>query len=360
LPDDVIDQILDSLDHQTVDWSETRPFFSSQQTAQLMYHAMGFGQGTQHTSSSLPQYTLDVWYNVTVDLAIPLSWAELADDIEGICREAFFAKDDEDIARGDVLDWFTMRLMQDISTNACDASICSPQASDEEIKRRILAIGQSMTGHPPGKVLSHIIKVARLLYRFHYPGLPPAHRDCGLFSHDDLIWLWRKPDELLQTYYHTPPTTRIDSYEARLQIHEQRPEMEFQCFLHCLKDIVMQQARSEHEDQVALNKSITDDFLMTSWRTYATALDFWSFTNLEPQNDNMLEHHHQMTWCSARVRRLLSRVTSRNITHWKQIFNIDVNGQWTGASSNNELEITQSSLDTSILVPLMLPFLWEQ
>jgi hypothetical protein len=58
LPDDVIDQILDSLDHQSVDWSETRPIFSLQQTARLMYHAMGFGQGTQGNTSLLPQHTL--------------------------------------------------------------------------------------------------------------------------------------------------------------------------------------------------------------------------------------------------------------------------------------------------------------
>jgi hypothetical protein len=56
-----------------------------------------------------------------------------------------------------------MRLVQEISTKAWDPRIWPPQASDEEVKLRVLAMGASMMNILLGKALSHTIEVARLL-----------------------------------------------------------------------------------------------------------------------------------------------------------------------------------------------------
>jgi hypothetical protein len=349
------EQILDSLNYQDVEWPEPTPLISFKQTAQLMFHAIGFGEGTQFGSPQLPRYTLIRWHRITVNSAVSLSWVELSNAIEEICREDFSPLESEEIARCNLLHWFTMRLIQDISTNACDKTIWPPQSSDQEVIHRVLAIGALILGVPTDQTLSHAINVARLLHRFHYPGLPPPDRDCGMLEYDELVWLWRSTDELLQTYYGTPPITRPHNLETRLQNEEKRYADMAWFFLRCISSILEQQGPSDYKDPVMLDNSVTDEFLMATWKTHSAACDFWSAANLEPQDHDMVYYHHSMTWCSIRVLRLISRVGSQTYLRRKWLSRTESNGQGTSASNNNE-----NAIDGPIIVLLFRAFLLEQ
>jgi hypothetical protein len=349
------EQILDSLNYQDVEWPEPTPLISLQQTSQLMFHAIGFEEGTQFGSPRLRRHTLNRWHRITVNFAVSLSWVELSDAIEQICREDFSPLESEEIACCDLLHWFTMRLIQDISTNACDETVWPPQASNQEVKHRVLAIGALILGVPTDQTLSHAIKVARLLHRFHYPGLPPPDQDCGMLEYDELVWLWRSTDELLQTYYDTPAITRPHNLETRLQNEEKRYADMAWFFLRCISSILKQREPSEYKDPVMLDNSITDEFLMATWKTHSAACDFWSAANLEPQDHDMVFYHRSMTWCSIRVLRLISRVGPQTYLRRKWLSRTESNGQGASASKNNE-----NAIDGPIIVLLFRAFLLEQ
>jgi hypothetical protein len=106
--------------------------------------------------------------------------------------------DDDFYNRCHILEWLTMRLLQDVQNQSQEQP--SWFLEDKRLSTRVQNLGQSLGGHPSETYLHTVIKVYRILYHMHNKGPLVDEDNTAAFDDDDLIWLWTKHDKLYQLY----------------------------------------------------------------------------------------------------------------------------------------------------------------
>jgi hypothetical protein len=262
------------------------------------------------------EYTAGMWYDAITSLprAKKFTWRELSLGVEELRFEEIPDDNYPHHLGRQLVYWFTMRIMQDLN-NHCDSTIWPLEDADASISIRVLAIGAMLKDNITTEYLRHIVQVAKILHRFHYPSLALPGREETLFHDGNLRWLWLHPNELSSLYCSAIPTMRLDSTtEDRAMTQSRAVNQITGCFLQCW-DEISQTLASNSEFEV------TNSFLLGVLTIKAAVFDLWSFLNLATQGywSNRLLLHHRIYRASQTGLRLISRIITREMSGYRQV-----------------------------------------